>query len=106
MYRVLWVLMVVVCMAIWSFANSGKAQEGRDTDVSTLTLSERIDALERKVHRLEDKINRLEKRPNNGEVDGSGVPTKPAFVSGVKGPCPGEWRRIGGGWICSNSSAK
>ncbi len=104
MYRWWSVLMVVVCMVIWPFSNSGKAQDGEAS--STRVLSNRIDSLERKIERLEKKVSQLEKRTGPAEVRADGASPKRGSRAQGKGPCPGEWRKIGGGWVCYDPNAK
>lgn len=104
MYTKSLTILVVVCMAIWPFSNSGSAQDGDGRSVRD--LSERIERLERKINRLEAKIDRLENRAQNATVFTDGAPLTEGQRVGGKKPCPGEWRRIGGGWNCYNPNAK
>lgn len=106
MFRLAPVLIVVVGMAIWPFANSGKAQDGEGAGSSARALSDRIDSLERKIKRLENKISRLESRKGNAEAGADGAPPTDGGRAQGKGPCPGEWRKIGGGWVCYDPNAK
>jgi len=106
MFRLASVMMVVAYMAIWPFANSGKAQDGESRNSSAGTLNDRVDSLERKIEQLESKIHLLESRWANAEVGADGAsPTGGERAQG-KGPCPGEWRKIGGGWVCYDPNAK
>lgn len=104
MYRACLVLMMVVCMAIWPFSSSGKAEDGGRASVRA--LNERIDSLERKIKRLESEISQLESRKVGAEAGADGAPPEQASAALGKGPCPGEWRKIGGGWVCSDPNAK
>lgn len=106
MYKGSWVVIVVICMAMWPFANSGKARDGGAGGASSRVLSERIEALERKIDRLEAKIDRLQTSPETVEANGKRGPRTHAFAAGGRGPCPGEWRRVGGGWVCTDPNAK
>jgi hypothetical protein len=99
-------MVMVVCIVIWPFANSGKARDGDDESPSGATLNARIGALEHKIQKLEDKINQLEERHGTTGIDSIGARPRPTDRSGGSGPCPGEWRRIGGGWTCSDPNAK
>lgn len=104
MYRRCPVLIVVVCMAIWPFSSSGKAEDGAGSSVRA--LNDRIDSLERKIQRLEKKISRMERRTVDSEAGTDGAPPEQAGRAQGKGPCPGEWRQIGGGWVCYDPNAK
>lgn len=95
------VLIVLVCMVLWPVSSSGHAQD--DGGPSRQALSERIDSLERKIDMLANKIDRLEKRAGNAEARTDDRPAK--LVTG-KGRCPGDWRHIDGGWVCSDPNAK
>lgn len=104
MYRVLLVLMLVACMAIWPFSKSSEAEDGGGASVRA--LNERMNTLERKIKRLESEISRLESRKVDTATGIDGAPPQRAGQALGKGPCPGEWRRIGGGWVCSDPNAK
>ena len=104
MYERLLAVLVVACMVIWPFSNSGSAQDGDGRSVRD--LSERIERLERKINRLEAKIDRLENRPQNASAGTDGALLTDGKQVEGKGPCPGEWRKIGGGWNCYDPNAK
>jgi hypothetical protein len=97
--------LMVVSMAIWPFP-TGKAQEGDGAGYSRGALSARIDALERKIEMLEDKIIRLEKRASAAQGGADGVASMRTTGVDDRGPCPGQWRQIGGGWVCIDPNAK
>ncbi len=110
MSRRIAVLMVVIGMAIWPFGNFGKAQDGEAAVSSARALSERIDSLERKVERLERKISRLASRlesdSGTAKAKADGTPADAGGKAQGKGPCRGEWRQVGGGWVCYDPNAK
>lgn len=111
MYKPTSVVIMVVCMAIWPFSNGSSTQDGEGGGSSFGGLSGRIGALERQIDRLEDKIGRLEKRMENAEVGGNGASRKRREDAGGNAAngndrCQGEWRKIGGGWVCTDPKSK